>query len=696
MSRFKKIVLALAALLVIVPCAIIAGPHLVDVARSLPKGAWQAYTEGRLSLGEIFDPKGNPFAHRFSDIKDLRTATYVIAASDSVHKFECDLRCDGSNDETQINALLTAGHSVILLDGTFTAEGNITAAANTTLEGQGWGVTTLNATGAAISNALIIGGDNVTVRDIKVVIAAGAGGAGTRPNVVYATSRTNLLLENLWLVGDLTVVYDVSLDRQNGILLATATYCKLVNNKIEDNISSGIRIVDSNYNTITGNTSESNGHEGIEVNTSAADSEYNVVSTNICNDNTWNGIANLLSSNHNTYDSNACKGNAEVGIFIGAGLGNTVTGNTCSENVNGISTGGSYTDIVGNTCYGNTSEEITVNGDYNNIIGNMIWSETGDISIKLNTDYCTVSGNSCLGAGALISCTGITNTTIAGNLVQGGTGIILISTSNHNTITGNTCSDSPAGDGIKIQESHYNTISGNTCESNTAKGIYIYRSSYNTVSGNTATSNSEYGIYIKGTAGKPADYNFVTSNSCRDNTYNIEVSGGANANNNRIIDNEVSGGTALVVDAGTDTEFNSVIVPFSDGTEPQDSGYLIDTIADTARAYLILPLEVQVVIKLKIYARAVDASGTTMALEIKVNGGASNEAYTTHATAAPNTPSITSNFAANDVIYWELTSAQIVALLGGDSIQVVVLHEAANAGGVVTNAYLRTVEIEYQ
>ncbi|GAI25080.1 unnamed protein product, partial [marine sediment metagenome] len=84
-------------------------------------------------------------------------------------------------------------------------------------------------------------------------------------------------MENLWIVGDETVAYDTDLDRQNGVLLATTTDSKLANNKIEDNVSSGIRIVDSSFNTITGNTSESNGHEGIEVHTSAGDSEYNVV-----------------------------------------------------------------------------------------------------------------------------------------------------------------------------------------------------------------------------------------------------------------------------------------------------------------------------------------------------------------------------------------------------------------------------------
>ncbi|MBA7616092.1 hypothetical protein ES703_23383 [subsurface metagenome] len=607
--------------------------------------------------------------------------------------------CDGTADDVEINAALVAGAGgkVVLLEGNYQITANIVVPASTHLSGMGKGVILTTTDAVGITNMVVINGDNVTISDMKLVLGAGAGDAGSRPNVIYASSKTLIWLENLWIVGDDSVVYDGSLDRQNGILLATVTDSKLTNNKIEDNKSSGIRLVDSSYNTITGNTSESNGHEGIEVNSSATLSEYNVVSNNVCNGNSWNGIANLQTSDHNTYDGNVCTANVECGIFVGGGTGNAVTGNICSENVTGISIGGSYTDVTGNTLYGNTTAEIVVTGDYNNITGNMIWSEAGDESIYLNScNYCTVSGNSCLGAGASIYAMGITNTTITGNLVQGGSGIILISTSNHNTVTGNTCSDSPSGDGIKVQESHYNTITGNTCRDNAAKGIYIYRSGYNTIVGNTLYSNAEYGIYIQGTSGKQADYNFVTSNNCRDNTYNIEISGGAYANHNRIIDNEVSGGTALVVDAGTDTEFNSIAVPFSDGSEPQDSGYLVDGDGDIARAYLSLPQEVQVVMKLKIYARAVDESGTTMALEINVNGGASNEAYNTHATAAPNTPTTTSNFAANDVIFWELSSAQIVALLGGDSIEVKVLHEAANGGGIATNAYLRAVEIEYQ
>lgn len=121
MGKLKKFIFIIAALLVLMPVAIFAGPHLVDVARSLPNGGWDAYTSGTLSVGEIFDPKGNPFAHRFSDVKDIRGATYVIALSDSRNKYECDLRCDGTNDQVQMQAAIdacSAGGSVVILEGT--------------------------------------------------------------------------------------------------------------------------------------------------------------------------------------------------------------------------------------------------------------------------------------------------------------------------------------------------------------------------------------------------------------------------------------------------------------------------------------------------------------------------------------------------------------------------------------------------
>ncbi len=133
------------------------------------------------SLGEIFDPSGNPFANRFSDVSDLRTATFVVAASDSVHKYEADYFCDGTNDHVQINAALNAlpasGGKVVLLDGTFTIVDPITFPKNkATLEGQGRS-TFINGDGLATTEhgIVISGKDDSIVRNLSIQTEDGGG-----------------------------------------------------------------------------------------------------------------------------------------------------------------------------------------------------------------------------------------------------------------------------------------------------------------------------------------------------------------------------------------------------------------------------------------------------------------------------------------------------------------------------------------
>lgn len=73
-------------------------------------------------------------------LTDLRTATFVVAASDSEHKYEADYKGDGINDQEAIQAAIDAlpsgGGKVALLEGTFT-KGNaagITVPSNTEIE----------------------------------------------------------------------------------------------------------------------------------------------------------------------------------------------------------------------------------------------------------------------------------------------------------------------------------------------------------------------------------------------------------------------------------------------------------------------------------------------------------------------------------------------------------------------------------
>jgi len=102
------------------------------------------------SVGELLHPSGNPLAHRFSDTKDIRTATSVVAASDSSHPYQADYRCDGVGDEVQINAALNSGGRTILLEGEYHVDASIIMPGATTLEGQGLG-TMITPTTAALT-----------------------------------------------------------------------------------------------------------------------------------------------------------------------------------------------------------------------------------------------------------------------------------------------------------------------------------------------------------------------------------------------------------------------------------------------------------------------------------------------------------------------------------------------------------------
>ena len=69
-------------------------------------------------------------------------ATFVIAASDSVHKERADYVCDGTDDDVQIQAAIDAlpasGGKIVLLEGNFLIGDEIDLVANLHLMGSGW------------------------------------------------------------------------------------------------------------------------------------------------------------------------------------------------------------------------------------------------------------------------------------------------------------------------------------------------------------------------------------------------------------------------------------------------------------------------------------------------------------------------------------------------------------------------------
>jgi len=88
------------------------------------------------SVGQILHPSGNPFAHSFSDVKDIRTATVVVGAYNSDHRYDVDYRCDHTADDIQINTALVAGAGgkVTILEGDYSISSPILPDDNTEIE----------------------------------------------------------------------------------------------------------------------------------------------------------------------------------------------------------------------------------------------------------------------------------------------------------------------------------------------------------------------------------------------------------------------------------------------------------------------------------------------------------------------------------------------------------------------------------
>ena len=303
----------------------------------------------------------------------LSGATAYVGFNKQYQHFVNYFLCDGVADDVQMNWATTyvsglGGGSVELECEAYNNVATVNVPAGVTVRGHGNDtVVNYDAGGSCFT----VTGDNSKIHDLKVVIVAGAGAGGTRPNCVYAANRVNLECRGLWLVGDETVGDDGSDTRQCGIVFSGVTYSRINFCRSNDHTRHGIFLYSSSDdNTVTGNT---------------------------CNGNTLYGIYLYSSSNDNTVTGNTCNGNTQYGIYLYSSSDNTVTGNTCNGNdsedtgtYDGISLSGSTGNLIGsNTCKDNDRWGIMVDADsdYNKVSNNYTDGNTAG-SIRVNNANC--------------------------------------------------------------------------------------------------------------------------------------------------------------------------------------------------------------------------------------------------------------------------------------------------------------------
>ncbi len=205
------------------------------------------------------------------------------------------------------------------------------------------------------------------------------------------------------------------------------------------------------------------------------------------------------------------------GIFLKSSSNNTITGNTCTNNNNGI------------RCDSSSNE--------NTVTGNTCNSNSNGIRFDSSSDN-TVTGNTCnnnSSNGVYLSSS--SNSIVIGNTCNNNYYGIFLYSSSDNTITGNTCNNN--NNGIRLYlSSNNNTVTGNTCNNN-YYGIFLYSSSDNTVTGNTCIrgtgtpedyTTDQHTILLSGTAN---NYNLISSNNCMGKAPVVEGGTGNTVFNNK-------------------------------------------------------------------------------------------------------------------------------------------------------------------
>jgi hypothetical protein len=263
--------------------------------------------------------------------------------------------------------------------------------------------------------------------------------------------------------------------------------------------------------------------------------------------------------------------------------------------------------------------------------------------------------------------------------------------------------DTPAvnSGGFYLSNSRNQLIGCRANNNNAWAGFYLSGSAqYNLMVGCYARSNTGPGFYLDT---GPCDNSIVGCFALSNTTYGIRIKG-ATSQRNRCFGNTLIGNTSgAILDEGTNTALPTLVLPFVSGTTFLSAdgaawGWEIDAATEYAIALGHLPAEVQQIVRINVRAVSLVLEADHMRLEINGYGGTDNEPFSQETIAVANKPSTSVNFAANDYVYWTLTStddADIGHLLGADSVMFKVLYEDAGDGDCATDAVFLCVEIQY-
>jgi parallel beta-helix repeat protein len=368
---------------------------------------------------------------------DRNTATAIVAASNSPQAVRdaADYVADGTADQTEINAALTAaaGGKVYLAEGTYTVNASISIPNNTTLAGAGAGtlITIPNSHNTSIdviTNTDQVTGTGVTIQDLKI--------DGNRANQT---------------TGTMNGIYLNNMGSGTGASAVKGAYINAV--QIVQIRGNGVQLVDSSNNKI----------EAVSM------VGTNTYGFNIRNSSSFNTIIN-----NSIMGVTGSAGSTGWGIMIAqsSGVSNTISNNVIDGVNFGIDDRGISTVVAGNTVK-NTEVGIAV-GDRSVVSGNNVSDAlyTGIFIINARDNIVTANVVDTIGLTAIELRSSASNNLVSNNTIRNSGGstdnnAIYLTNSNSNSITNNSITDSSATTtnyAINIFDSTSNTnyLSNNT------------------------------------------------------------------------------------------------------------------------------------------------------------------------------------------------------------------------------------------
>jgi parallel beta-helix repeat protein len=366
---------------------------------------------------------------------------------------------------------------------------------------------------------------------------------------IYCSKCNNLSIESNSILKNRNGIY------QYGIDLADCNNCSVVNNNCYSNLIGIVLFRSTNNRIYNNNCSENN--FGIFIDKR---SEFNEVSSNICNYNSHVGIE-LFNSHYTTISNNTCIQNAEDGICLYNSNFNTIIENillnnsqnnldyfdlflyssksiTLEKNILSYSSLGIFgteleywnTHIIDETnivdgkpiiYWKNRNGGILTNVEGQIIIANCTNIKIRDLyddknKIPLIGGYCkssTIENNIFINNHRGMFFWVCENNIISNNTINlyNQYAIGLVSCEN-NIITDNTC-DSSDRYGIACRNSHNNIISKNNILRNNEAGIFLNESNNNILSNNTVQLNHNYGLRIMNSKSNYLYYNNILNNT---------------------------------------------------------------------------------------------------------------------------------------------------------------------------------------